>query len=202
MKFMVKSSTFIGRGQDYGIAPPIVLPVTCRPRLAYGFFNFRHDRAAGEQRTMMDAIQNSEMDVQDTLHACDPQELPWVPWAMKGAQFKLLSADAETGRFSLLIRLEKGCVAPMHRHIGAVEGFIMEGGFHYADKPAVRFAAGTYLLEKDGAVHQPVSPEGAVMFAVFHGPVEGLDPHGTITGRIDCAWHIETWKAAISTQPT
>lgn len=149
---------------------------------------------------MMEAIQNPEPDMQNTLHACNPQELPWIPWAMKGAQFKLLSAVPETGRFSLLIRLEKGFTAPLHRHIGAVEGFITEGGFHYADKPAVRFAAGTYLLEKDGAVHQPVSPEGAVMFAVFHGPVEGLDSQGKVTGRIDCGWHVDTWTAAMAMQ--
>lgn len=117
---------------------------------------------------------------------------------MKGAQFKLLSADPDSGRFTLLIRLEKGCAAPMHRHIGAVEGLILEGGFHYADDPQVTFTAGTYLLEKDGAVHQPLSPEGAIMFAVFHGPVEGLNENGGITGRVDCNWHIETWMKAVS----
>lgn len=136
----------------------------------------------------------------DTLHACDPRQLPWIRWAMEGAWFKLLSADLDTGRFSLMIKLDKGCTAPIHRHVGAVEGWILEGGFHYADDPQRRFIAGTYLLEKDGAVHQPISPEGAIMFAVFHGPVEGLGPDGSLTGRIGCKWHIETWNAAIAAQ--
>lgn len=146
----------------------------------------------------MDLIQNSLTPAYGELRACDPQHLPWVPWAMEGAQFKLLSADPDSGRFTLLIRLEKGCTAPMHRHVGAVEGLILDGGFYYADEPQTRFGAGTYLLEKDGAVHQPVSPDGAIMFAVFHGPVEGLDRDGGIAGRVDCRWHMKTWEAAVA----
>jgi 2,4'-dihydroxyacetophenone dioxygenase len=137
-----------------------------------------------------------------TLTVCAPQQLPWAPWAMKDASFKLLSADPESGRFSLLIRFDRNCRAPAHRHIGAVEGMVLEGGFHYADAPEQRFTAGVYLLEKDGAVHQPVSPEGALMFAVFHGPVEGLDENGNVTGRIDYRWHIDAWRAFLATQAT
>jgi 2,4'-dihydroxyacetophenone dioxygenase len=119
---------------------------------------------------------------------------------MRGAHFKLLHADPGTGRFSLMIKLDKGARAPMHRHVGAVEGMILEGGFYYRDQPDIRFTAGSYLLEKDGAVHQPVSPEGAIMFAVFHGAVEGLDRNGNVAGSIDWKWHVETWKAAYSSE--
>ena len=137
-------------------------------------------------------------DARDTLSVCDPQQLPWAPWAMQGASFKLLSADPDSGRFSLLIRFDRDCEAPVHRHIGAVEGMVLDGGFHYADAPEQRFTSGMYLLEKDGAVHQPVSPEGALMFAVFHGPVEGLAEDGSISGHIDCQWHIDTWQAFLA----
>jgi 2,4'-dihydroxyacetophenone dioxygenase len=132
----------------------------------------------------------------DTLQACRPEQLPWIPWAMKGAYFKLLSVDEASERFTLLIKLDKGIAAPTHRHVRAVEGLVLEGAFHYADDPDTRFTAGFYLHENDGAVHQPVSPEGAVMFAVFHGPVEGLDEEGKVTGRIDCQWHIDIWNKA------
>jgi 2,4'-dihydroxyacetophenone dioxygenase len=154
------------------------------------------------ERTDMNPLQTAGDGPHATLLACDPQHLPWAPWAMKGAAFKLLGADLDSGRFSLLIRLDKGCHAPAHRHVGAVEGIVLEGGFHYADEPQRRFTAGVYLLEKDGAVHQPVSPEGALMFAVFHGPVEGLAHDGSPTGRIDCRWHIDTWRAFLAAQQT
>lgn len=135
-----------------------------------------------------------------TLVACTPANLPWLPWAMHGAQFKLLSADPHSGRFTLLIRFEKGITAPLHRHIGAVEGYMLEGGFYYQDQPQLTFSAGDYLLENEGAIHQPVSPDGAVMFAVFHGAVEGFDAEGQLTGRIDCQWHIDKWNAALAAQ--
>ena len=136
----------------------------------------------------------------DTLLAYHTASLPWVPWAMPGTHFKLLSADPESGRFSLIIRLERGCVAPAHRHVGAVEGLVLEGGFHYDDAPEVRYTAGMYVLERAGAVHRPVSPEGAIMFAVFHGPIEGLDKEGNVSGRVGCEWHIRTWNTASAAQ--
>jgi quercetin dioxygenase-like cupin family protein len=116
---------------------------------------------------------------------------------MSGAHFKLLNADPASGRFTLLIKFDRGAAAPVHRHVGAVEGMVLEGGFHYEDDPARRFTAGCYLFEAEGAVHRPVSPEGAILFAVFHGPLEGLDDAGEITGRIGCKWHMNTWNAAL-----
>lgn len=133
----------------------------------------------------------------DTLFSCHSDDLPWLPWAMAGTEFKLLHADAASGRFALLIRMAPGLVTPLHRHVGAVEGMVLEGGFHYRDQPELRFTKGSYLLERDGALHQPVSPEGALMFAVFHGPVEGLDDDGNPTGRIDWRWHQRIWDAAL-----
>lgn len=137
-----------------------------------------------------------DLSLPSTLVFRDPAVMAWAPWAMPGAWFKLLHADPESGRFSLMIKFEPGVKAPPHRHLGAVEGMVLQGAFHYHDQPALRFSAGSYLLENDGAVHQPVSPEGALMFAVFHGAVEGLDEHGNITGRIGWKWHVETWNAA------
>jgi len=132
-----------------------------------------------------------------TLVSRDPAHLPWVPWAMRDVHFKLLHADPVSGRFSLMIKIEPGAKTPTHRHIGAVEGMVLEGGFHYHDQPEISFTAGCYLLEQDGAIHQPISPEGAIMFAVFHGPVEGLDDHGNVTGRIDWKWHLDAWEAGL-----
>ena len=132
----------------------------------------------------------------DTLRTCHTDDLPWVWWAMKGSQFKLLSADRDSGHFTLLIKVAPGVTAPLHRHIGAVEAYVLEGSFHYSDDPTIRFTAGCYLMEHAGAVHQPVSPDGALMLAHFHGPVEGLDEAGNVSGRIDWRWHVDAWNAA------
>lgn len=127
----------------------------------------------------------------------DPR-LPWVRWAMQGARFQLLSADPASGRFTVLLRFEPGVEAPRHRHVGSVEGIVLEGDFYYREHPEVRFSAGSYLFEPAGSVHQPVSEEGVLMLGIFHGPVEGLDEEGQVTGRIDCAWHLRTWNQALA----
>lgn len=144
----------------------------------------------------MNSTPNQTATPSDTLYTCHPQQMEWLPWAMPGAHFKLLQADAATGRFTLMIKFEAGAAAPIHRHVGAVEGYMLEGGFHYRDAPEHPFNAGCYLYENDGAVHQPVSPNGGIMFAVFHGPVEGLDENGNVIGRINWKWHVEKWNAA------
>lgn len=149
----------------------------------------------------MNTLQNQTPDQAGTLVTCDAKEMTWVPWAMRGAYFKLMNADPKSGRFSLLIKFDPGVKAPMHRHVGAVEGYILEGGFHYHDEPHIRFTAGCYLLENDGVVHQPVSPEGALMFAVFHGPVEGLKQDGNVGSHLDWKWHVDAWNAAHGNDP-
>lgn len=116
---------------------------------------------------------------------------------MRGSYFKLLSADEQSGRFTLLIKIEKGVRAPAHRHIGAVEAYILEGGFYYSDAPEFRFSAGTYLFEPEGTLHEPVSEEGAILLAVFHGPVEGLNKEGASVGTIDWKWHVDAWNAGL-----
>ncbi|MEO1483327.1 MAG: 2,4'-dihydroxyacetophenone dioxygenase family protein [Myxococcota bacterium] len=131
-----------------------------------------------------------------TLFTVDADGLDWAPWGMPGTEFKLLSADPSTGRFTILIKVDEGVVAPLHRHQKAVEAYILDGEFHYHDDPSKRFGAGAYLLENDGAVHKPVSNPGCVMLAVFHGPLDGLDDDGQLVGTLDCEWHLNAWREA------
>lgn len=130
----------------------------------------------------------------DDLVHVKTYDQPWVEWAMPGTSFKLLNANRETGMFSILIKVDPGNTAPLHKHVGAVEVLILEGGFYYVDDPQIKFNPGDYLLENDDAIHQPESPNGCIMMAFFHGPLEGVDDDGvTILGRLDAAWHIDQW---------
>lgn len=130
------------------------------------------------------------------LESCDHKKLNWVDWAMPDAQFKLLHADQASGSFTLLVRFLPNAQAPIHRHIGAVEGLVLDGSFFYTDQPELIFKSGTYIWESDAAVHKPVTDEGAVMFLIFHGAVEGLNDVGEVTGRVNWKWHVEKWNAA------
>lgn len=113
----------------------------------------------------------------------DPAKLDWAPWVMEGTHFKLLNVDAKTGGFTLILKVEPGTVAPIHGHLGMVEGIILEGGFSYSDDDAG--GPGAYIMENGGVDHQPDSPSGTTMFAVAYGPLCGYNPDGTVAGIID-----------------
>lgn len=135
-------------------------------------------------------------DVRDTLYAAHTSALPWVPWTTEGTFFKLLNADPASGCFTLLLKVEPGTHATVQRHIDPAEAFVLEGGFHYVDEPGLCYRAGSYVRETAGAVHEPVSSEGAVMFAVFHGPIERFGRDGRMLGTFDWRWHVHAWNAA------
>jgi quercetin dioxygenase-like cupin family protein len=132
----------------------------------------------------------------DTLYYMHTKDQKWLPWCIPLTQFKLLNVDPDTGRYALLIKVEKGCVAPVHKHHGAVEIFILEGEFHYPEDKKYTFPAGTYVREQDGAKHQPMSDEGALFYAQFHGALEGFDEKGNSAGAVDWKWHAEQWAAS------
>jgi 2,4'-dihydroxyacetophenone dioxygenase len=110
--------------------------------------------------------------------------LPWTPWAMPGTFFKLLNISEETGRFTFLLKVEPGA-APVHKHLGLAEGYILEGEFGYGED---RGAAGCYTRELAGATHIPDTRSGMTMLAISHGPIAGYNQDGSIAGLIDVDW--------------
>ena len=112
----------------------------------------------------------------------DTNSLPWTPWVMDGTHFKLLNVDFKTGGFSMLLKVDPDNAAPAHGHLGAVEAFIIEGGFSYDEDGG---GVGSYVYEAAGSIHQPSSPGGSVMFAVVHGPLVGYAEDGSIEGFVD-----------------
>jgi 2,4'-dihydroxyacetophenone dioxygenase len=124
-------------------------------------------------------------------HFFDPETIPWTPWAMPGTYFKLLNINEANGRFTFLLKVDPGTVAPIHKHLGEGEAFILEGSFGYGDEVGV---AGHYSHESAGSLHIPHSPDGLVMFAISHGPIAGFAPDGALAGLIDVDWMYETAK--------
>ena len=80
----------------------------------------------------------------------NPSKLPWTDWVMPGTWFKLLNVNGVTGGFTILLKFEGNNMAPVHGHIGAVEGFMLEGGFGYGSD---RGRAGDYVYEGAGIRH-------------------------------------------------
>ena len=132
----------------------------------------------------------------DTLVFVHTNEQKFIPWCMPKTQYKLLHADVETGKYAIVVNVEKDCVAPLHHHTGPVEIFILEGEFHYPEDKAFRFTPGTWVLEADQAVHQPMTDEGCVFMGIFHGPLAGVDENGKPGAAVDAKWHLDQWVAA------
>ncbi|MEM8662271.1 MAG: 2,4'-dihydroxyacetophenone dioxygenase family protein [Pseudomonadota bacterium] len=113
----------------------------------------------------------------------DLHNLDWTPWVMPGTWFKLLALHTASGGFSMMLKVEPNNVAPIHGHIGSVEGIILEGGFAYDDDWGL---TGHYVFEPSGINHKPVTgKDGMIMFAVVHGPLVGYNEDGSVALVLD-----------------
>lgn len=125
-------------------------------------------------------------------HFFDPDTIPWTPWAMEGTRYKLLNINEADGRFTFLLKVDPGVTAPIHKHIGEGEAWILDGSFGYGEEMGRK---DWYSHEAAGSLHIPHSPEGLLMFAISHGPILGYGDDGTIAGVIDVEWMYETARA-------
>ena len=121
------------------------------------------------------------------------KEIPWTPWGMAGTHFKLLHCDDASSMLVILLKVEPGTVAGVHKHFGAAHAYILEGGFGYEHGEVFE---GDYLIEGGGITHQPFTgPRGCVMLGVMFGPLGGFDDAGNLAGVLDIEWHYQTAKA-------
>ena len=111
--------------------------------------------------------------------------IDWVPFPLKGTYFKPLHLDDDAGKATILLRVPVGEAAEIHKHLAAVEAYVVQGGFSYVGEGSV--AQGDYIFEPGGMIHEPVA-EGDVdliLFVVSHGAIAGLAPDGSVAGVID-----------------
>ena len=121
------------------------------------------------------------------------RQLKWTPWGMPGTQFKLLHCDDATGLLVILLKVDPGTVAGVHKHFGAAHAYILQGGFGYDHGEAFE---GDYLVEGGGIVHQPFTGSGGVtMLGFMFGPLGGMDEQNNLVGVLDIDWHYNAAKA-------
>ena len=121
------------------------------------------------------------------------KELPWTPWGMPGTQFKLLHCDDASSLLVILLKVDPGTVAGVHKHFGAAHAYILEGGFGYEHGEVFE---GDYLVDAGGITHQPFTgPKGAVMLGFLFGPLGGFDGNGQLAGVLDIDWHVSAARA-------
>lgn len=113
------------------------------------------------------------------------EKIPWLPFPLKGTFFKPLHLDDEQGKATILLRVPAGQGAEMHRHLAAVEAYVVQGSFSYEGEGTVR--TGDYVYEPGGMVHEPIAsgPEDLILFVVSQGPVVGVGQDGGLLGIID-----------------
>jgi anti-sigma factor ChrR (cupin superfamily) len=103
----------------------------------------------------------------------DLSRIPFKETSYEGVWIHFLHSDRGTGHAAVLIKMAPGCSYPKHRHKGAEELFILQGG--YRDELG-EYRAGEYVRYEDGSAHHPVAledeSEDCVFFAISQ---EGID---------------------------
>jgi quercetin dioxygenase-like cupin family protein len=113
-----------------------------------------------------------------------------IPWTrlnkpgLEGIQYKILNLDENRGYMVVLNTFDPGSRFVPHKHLGAVEIFMLSGSFFYDNG---KVFANDFMLEAGGVTHAPASDEGALMLAIFHGPLQiiGDDGKPVVTVGID-----------------
>lgn len=114
-----------------------------------------------------------------------------MPWKAlgDGAYFKLLRYSAETGAWTIMLRVDKGGVLKSHYHLGAGEFLMTKGRMHYADGKVAE--VGDYGYEALEAVHPDTEAlEDFEMIFIGYGPLCYKDEEGKVDFVLDGA----TWQ--------
>jgi 2,4'-dihydroxyacetophenone dioxygenase len=121
-------------------------------------------------------------------------DIPWAPFPLPGTFFKLLRLDFYTGQQVFLLRVPAGLGTGLHRHLAAVEVYVLSGGFVYPGEGEMR--TGSYVFEPGGCVHEPIADPGEdlVMLVFAQGPIQGVGADGSLLGTLDLD---AIWNAAV-----
>lgn len=112
---------------------------------------------------------------------------PWVDTGI-GIDLKVMRVDLGAGLWVIRNRFQPGVQLPVHKHTGAVEGYTLEGRWHYLEYDFMS-QAGDYIHEPAGSVHTldvPADNTGPtdVLF-VIQGALLYLTPDGQVESVVD-----------------
>jgi anti-sigma factor ChrR (cupin superfamily) len=101
----------------------------------------------------------------------DLDAIPFRPTRYPGVAIHFFYSDRDSGHAAVMIRMAPGSSYPRHRHRGAEELLILQGG--YRDEVGVH-RAGEFVRYEDGSVHHPVALEDGPDCVFFAIAQEGI----------------------------
>ncbi len=103
----------------------------------------------------------------------DLNRIPFQATRYRGVSIHFYSSDRAKGHAAVMIKMEPGCSYPRHKHKGAEELLILQGG--YRDEGG-EHRAGEFVRYEDGTSHHPVALEGeaCVFFEIAQEGIELL----------------------------
>ena len=109
-------------------------------------------------------------------------DIPWVPQGSGNVWFKPLRISLEQNRWTNLLKVTRGGVVNRHRHLSEVEGWVLQGRWHYIEHDWTA-TPGDFVYEPAGDVHTlvaEVEDEDHPMLTLFsiHGDIEYVDENG------------------------
>jgi anti-sigma factor ChrR (cupin superfamily) len=104
-------------------------------------------------------------------HYVDIDALPWEPSRIAGSEQKTLYTDPESGRSTVLFRLQPGAVIPFHEHPELEQTYILKGSLvdHLGE-----CTAGNFVWRAAGSRHTAHCPDGAEFIVFFLKPPKRL----------------------------
>jgi len=123
------------------------------------------------------------------------ESIPWVPQS-PGVAFKPLRLSPKAGTWANLLRVESAGRVSRHRHLGAVQAWVLSGSWRYLEHDWVA-RPGDYVFEGPGDVHTLVVEPGAVMETLFviDASYEYLDDAGVVVGVESAASKLAAYQA-------
>lgn len=111
----------------------------------------------------------------------DTNAIPWIEMPQSpGMAIKPLRASAETGMFTVVVKIERGSELAGHVHLGAMDMIVLSGAMTYPEGPmAGTLEPGTWgYVPANARIERLVAQQDTEFLANFYGPLAFLEADG------------------------